>query len=255
VTYYRKPDGTSPSEVNHYRDVLKPLRRLFGHTAVSVFGPLNLKALRDEMVRLGWCRTNINRHVAPVRHLFKWGVENELVPPNVFHSLAAVSGLRIGRTKARESEPVKPVAESTVQAVLPYLSRQVGAMVRLQMLTDMRPGRWLRKQYGAEGRPRRARSPIRRRRRPPLSLKRGKRRHFVRGRLPVGRFLLWGGFCSEIQWRDVIDLGRVDVAQVGLGDNPFLCLRRKPCVLQPLANVRLGVSDAVCFGKTSPNLP
>jgi integrase len=72
--------------------------------------------------------------------MFKWAVENELVPPSVHHGLIAVSGLRRGRSAAIESDPVRPVAEGDVEAVLPHLSKQVAAMVKLQMLTGMRPG-------------------------------------------------------------------------------------------------------------------
>jgi len=43
------------------------------------------------------------------------------------------------RTKARETEKVKPVAEAHVKAVLPHLAPQVRTMVQVQDLTGMRP--------------------------------------------------------------------------------------------------------------------
>jgi integrase len=46
----------------------------------------------------------------------------------------------MGRTEAPEGEPVRPVPEEHVAAVLPHLFRQVKAMVELQTLTGMRPG-------------------------------------------------------------------------------------------------------------------
>jgi hypothetical protein len=138
--HYRRVDGTHTSEINNFRDALKPLARLYGSTPVSSFGSLALRAVRDEMIRLGWSRGTINRATNRIRHLFKWGTGRELVPPSVFHALLAVEGLQAGRSAARESEPVKPVAEAHVQAVLPFLSPQVKAMVELQLLTGMRPG-------------------------------------------------------------------------------------------------------------------
>lgn len=53
---------------------------------------------------------------------FEWAVAVELVPPSTHHGLQAVTGLRRGRSAARESEPVKPVPEVSVN-----VSRQVWA--------------------------------------------------------------------------------------------------------------------------------
>lgn len=60
--------------------------------------------------------------------------------PTVLHGLQAVSGLRFGRSNARETEPIKPVADEHILAILPFVSRQVRAMIQLQRLTGMRPG-------------------------------------------------------------------------------------------------------------------
>jgi integrase len=72
--------------------------------------------------------------------LFKWAVGEAMVPPSVHHGLKAVPGLRRGRADVRESEPIKPVPDAFVDAIEPYVSRQVWAMIQLQRLTGMRPG-------------------------------------------------------------------------------------------------------------------
>ena len=72
--------------------------------------------------------------------MFKWGVAEELVNPSVYQALNAVSGLRRGRTEARESEPVRPVPEAYVEAIQEHVSGQVWALVRLQLLTGARGG-------------------------------------------------------------------------------------------------------------------
>ncbi|MCY2951099.1 MAG: hypothetical protein NTU53_03875 [Planctomycetota bacterium] len=51
-----------------------------------------------------------------------------------------VTGLRKGKSQARESAPVKPIPEAWVARVIRYVSRQVMAMIELQLLTGMRPG-------------------------------------------------------------------------------------------------------------------
>ncbi len=43
-------------------------------------------------------------------------------------------------TSARESEPVRPVPDEHVDAIRPFVSRQIGAMIELQRLTGMRSG-------------------------------------------------------------------------------------------------------------------
>ncbi|WP_166831850.1 hypothetical protein [Thalassoroseus pseudoceratinae] len=52
------------------------------------------------MIRIGWCRTEINKKVGRVNRAFRWAVENELVSPTIRHGLQAVIGLRKGRSDA-----------------------------------------------------------------------------------------------------------------------------------------------------------
>ena len=75
-----------------------------------------------------------------VKRMFKWAVSNEMIVPGVFHALQSVEGLRAGRSGARESKPVKPVPEGLIEAVLLKVASPVNAMIRLQLLTGMRPG-------------------------------------------------------------------------------------------------------------------
>src|SRR5262249_60416111 len=88
----------------------------------------------------GWARRHVNSCIGCVKRMFKWGVAEELIPPSVYHGLLAVEGLRKGRTVARETRKIRPVAEEHVQATLPHLTSPVRAMVLLQQLTGMRPG-------------------------------------------------------------------------------------------------------------------
>jgi hypothetical protein len=107
---------------------------MFGKTSAGDFGPLRLTTVQNEMIRINWCRNQINKHTGRIRQLFKWSVSRELIPASVFQGLQSMSGLRIGRSEARESEPVKPVAIEHVDAVLPFLSPTVAAMVLLQLV-------------------------------------------------------------------------------------------------------------------------
>jgi integrase len=136
--YYRRPDGTPTSEAANCRAAAGPFVCLYGTTPASDFGPLALRAVREEMLSRGWCRTNVNRAVARLRHMFKWAARRDLVPASVWHGLQAVESLAAGRTSARES--VRPVEAQAVEATLPVMPGPVAAMVRLQQLTGMRSG-------------------------------------------------------------------------------------------------------------------
>lgn len=137
--YYRK-NGRETSELSTIQAALKPLIKQYGRSKVVEFGPSKLKRVRQTMIDRGLVRASINQNINRIRRLFKWGVENELVPSDVHVALTAVAGLRHGRSEAVESEPVEPVPEADIEAVLPFLGRHVAAMIQLQLLTGMRPG-------------------------------------------------------------------------------------------------------------------
>lgn len=113
---------------------------LFGGTYVNEFGPLCLEAVQSAMVAKGWCRTRVNDQVKRVRRMFRWAVSKEICRPEVVVALTTVAPLRKGRTTAPERPRIKPADQGLVDAVLPFLSRQVAAMVRLNRIVGMRPG-------------------------------------------------------------------------------------------------------------------
>lgn len=138
--YYRHKDGTPTGESTNLRHALSFLVRFHGRTRVRDFGPLKLKEVRESMIVARMCRSNVNRQIHRVKRAFAWGVENELIPATVYQALQTVRGLHAGRTEARESAPVLPVAVVTVNDTLPHLQRVVADMVRLQLLCGARPG-------------------------------------------------------------------------------------------------------------------
>jgi integrase len=138
--YYRHPDGTPTSEVHNLKLALRPLRQLYGHTPVERFDSVALEAIREHLIRAGLCRNRINKDAARIKRVFQWAATKKLAPLSVHLSLRTVDGLRAGRSAARETAPIKPVAEALVEATMPYLRPQLAAMVRLQLHTGMRPG-------------------------------------------------------------------------------------------------------------------
>jgi hypothetical protein len=90
--HYRHADGTPTGELDNYRASLRPLKQLYGSTQAREFGPLKLKAVRQVMIDSNLSRNVINQRIGRIVRVFKWGVENDLVPPGVHHALQAVRG-------------------------------------------------------------------------------------------------------------------------------------------------------------------
>ena len=138
--YYLK-NGKPTKEPENIGFAIRPLSQLYGHTLAAEFGPIRLKAVRQAMIDANLCRNEINKRIGKLVRMFKWAASEELIPGSVFHALQAVTGLRRGRSGVRESPPVKPVPIEFVEAIRPHVSRQVWAMIQLQLLTGARSWR------------------------------------------------------------------------------------------------------------------
>jgi integrase len=141
--YYRSLDGTPTRQAESVRDATRPLMHAYGHTTVRNFGPLALKAVRALMIEAGNARKTINQRIGMIRQFFKWCVAEELVPPSVLEGLRAVAGLQPGRTAAPDRRPVRPADPNEVEAAIVFMSPQIAALVRLQLLSGARGGELL----------------------------------------------------------------------------------------------------------------
>ncbi|HEV2294521.1 MAG TPA: site-specific integrase [Tepidisphaeraceae bacterium] len=139
-SYYVDARGRPSPGLGPLEAAAKPLCALYGSTSAASFGPVALRAVRQVMIESGLCRNVINQRVACVKRIFRWAVAEELAPPSIITALGAVDALRRGRSGARETQPVRPVHDCHVEAVLPFLPPTLRAMVRLQRLTGMRSG-------------------------------------------------------------------------------------------------------------------
>jgi integrase len=90
--------------------------------------------------RKPWSRPYINSQIHRLCRMFKWAASHEMIPASIYHELKTVPALRRGRTPAHDPQPVKPVPVESVDAIRPYVSRQVEALIDLQLLTGARGG-------------------------------------------------------------------------------------------------------------------
>lgn len=153
--HYVHPDGSPTGEAQNYRYAIRPLRNMYGAEQATAFGPKMLRAFRSAMLRPsetvnpktgkarlrpGWSRKYANRMTDRIRFLFKWAASEELISASVYHALATVDSIRIGREGARDTERVGPVEEAVVLATLPHMAPAVAALVKLQLATGARGG-------------------------------------------------------------------------------------------------------------------
>ena len=119
---------------------LRPLVLLFGRLAAKDFGPVKLAAVRDYLVQIGRTRSGVNCQVNRVRRCWRWLASMEMVPSSVVEGHRTLRGLRFGQTTAGEAKPKATVstdmAEETARAACPVIA----AMIRVQVLTGLRPG-------------------------------------------------------------------------------------------------------------------
>ena len=139
-SHYRRRDDTSTGTADNFRPILRLLKEQYGETLVGEFGPRQMKSLRRRLIENGNARTYVNDNMKRLRQVFRWGVSEELVPPDVLARLKSVLPLKAGRTEARETKRVTSVPDEHVEAVRPFVSRQVWALIDLQRLTGARSG-------------------------------------------------------------------------------------------------------------------
>lgn len=143
-----RTNGEPSNAYHEIRHALQELAQLYGMTPANAFGSTELKVVRRAMLdkklekmkfeRL--TRKGINKRISRICRVFSWGVENKLVNHAVHYELTQVSGLKPYSTSAVDPDPIRPVEDERIEAVEPFVSRQVWAMIRLQRLTGMRPG-------------------------------------------------------------------------------------------------------------------
>lgn len=131
--------GGRKSRAGNLKTFSKLLIEFAGIDLAVNFTPLRLKAFQQWMIDdRKSSRRYINDATAAVRQMFKWAVSEELIPVATYQALMTVSGIKRGRTAARETEPKRPVEWKHVDATLKKLKAPVRDMVQLHWLTGVR---------------------------------------------------------------------------------------------------------------------
>lgn len=132
--YYR-----GSREAHNIRLALRPACALHAELPAVEFGPAKLKAARQSMVDEGLARNTINARVRKLRAMFRWAVEEELLPATIPAALASVKALMPGRGGV-ETAPREPVSWDLVERTLPSLTPMFRSAVLFLYWTGCRVG-------------------------------------------------------------------------------------------------------------------
>jgi len=134
-SYYGK------SEQTNFELACRPLSELYATLKADEFEVVAFRACREWWLKdPKRSRQYVNRQMKRLIHVFKWGAGEGMIPATIYQTLACVAPLKKGRTTAKDTEPIKPVSDSVVDATIKHLPAVVVAMVKFQRLTGARPG-------------------------------------------------------------------------------------------------------------------
>ena len=137
--HYRDKDGTPTTTLATMKPLMRRLREWYGATPVSKFTPLALKDVVRRSIDEGLSVSTINSWISRIKHMFRWGVAEELVRPDTKLALDSVRGEQQGRTEAKPRRIIEAVPSDMVDQTLPHLPPIIRDMVQLQRFTGMRP--------------------------------------------------------------------------------------------------------------------
>jgi integrase len=136
--YYQR-DGEPTQEYDSHVYLRNKVERIAG-LPVNQVTPATIDGLRQKWIKDGNSRKYINKSVGRIVRMYKWGVAKELVGVQVWQRLTAISGLKPGRTKATEPEPIKPADAATFEKACEFMPDEISDMMQIQRLTGARPG-------------------------------------------------------------------------------------------------------------------
>ena len=139
-TYYRRQDGTPTSEQASIPLSLRPLRDLYADTPVTALTHQDMIRVRNAIISWNTCsRTTVNFYMDRIRRMWRWALDEGLVPASVTAELSQVQPMKPNRTALREPVPVLAVTEADIDAVCAVAPDNFADMVRVHRLTGMRP--------------------------------------------------------------------------------------------------------------------
>lgn len=129
----------------------RAIKRLYGAVGVLQFGVLQWKNVRQyvldgkngkegDPIRIP-TRRYVNTFMQRVTRIFCWAAgDGDMYPAELAGKLEKIESIKVGRTKARETDDIEGVPDEIVEKTLEFLPPVIADMVRVQRLVGCRPG-------------------------------------------------------------------------------------------------------------------
>lgn len=129
----------SKREQSKFKSCIKQLCKNYINCNVDEFKPIDLEIVRNQMIDEGWTRQYINEMVRRIKVIFKHGVRHEIANVNTWKALDSITHIKAGKTSAREYRDIQPADMNLVNQVMNIATQSIKSMIRVQLLTGMRP--------------------------------------------------------------------------------------------------------------------
>jgi len=131
-------------EAGNIKTALRTFAKKFGAMDLKNIGPSIVVNFLTDMANTGkFTRYRINKLLAVWKRFYRWMVVKEIIAPDKLVSMAAIPGIKLGRTNAIESTPVKAPPMADFEAMVAAAPPHVADLCRLQLLMGCRPGELL----------------------------------------------------------------------------------------------------------------
>ena len=157
IAEYQSRPVVQSADLHFAKIIARRINELFPSETVETFGPKALEAVRESFMVQGYVRGGVhhlytrsylNKIAKKIREVFKWGCYQEIVPVEVYERLKTVPPLRAGRAFARESQGRRFLTDGEIEAVIACLQPIYGDIIRVLLLTGMRPSELCKMRIG-----------------------------------------------------------------------------------------------------------
>ncbi len=139
ATYYRDSDGNTTKTVACTRCALREFREMFGRRRVADLEHADMIDLREVVIGKGLGRKTVNERLATVKRMVSWALEENLIYAQTKSELTQIALEKRRRSRARDEKVVRAAPREDVEAVAAAVAPSLGDMIRVHMLTGMRP--------------------------------------------------------------------------------------------------------------------